>query len=177
MDIQGLMIRKSFFAEDGRGSFCKVYSLKNESPLWAGTRFRECFYSESRKGVIRGMHFQLPPFECNKLITVISGRVLDVCFDMRKSSPSYRNVFSAVLDGGDPCVLFIPAGGAHGFLTLSDRAVMLYNTDCEFSPDHDTGIHYRSFGFDWPLETEPVLSGKDKALPPWDEKNNPFGAW
>ena len=122
------------------------------------------------------MHFQLPPYDVEKLVTVVKGCVLDVILDMRKSSPTFGRSFFVKL--GENCefrTFFIPTGCAHGFLALKDDSMMLYQTSCEFAPAHDTGIRYDSFGFDWPIcRNDMIISEKDLALPVWDENRTAF---
>ena len=176
LNIQGLKLIKNFYMEDLRGNFLKVYQHSKLPQEITDLDFREIFVSTSAKNVIRGMHFQTPPYETAKLITVISGKVLDVVLDMRRSSETFANIYSVFL-GGD-CEfrsMFIPAGCAHGFLTLTDNASMLYACTNEFVPAHDTGVRFDSIDFTWPVDREKIIiSGKDKLLASWDPETTPF---
>lgn len=174
--ISGAYLLKNFYMEDLRGNFLKVHRFSQLPAEIAALDFRETFATSSRKNVIRGMHFQLPPYDISKLITVISGQVLDVVFDMRRSSPTFGNCFSILLgEKSSLRSIFVPSGCAHGFLALEDRSLMLYQSTCEFVPDHDSGIRFDSIGFAWPADPENIiLSDKDRELPPWDPQNTPF---
>lgn len=175
-EIHGAYLFRNFFAEDSRGSFLKILQKsKLPSPITA-IDYTESFISHSQKNVIRGMHFQLPPYDVDKLVTVVNGCVLDVILDMRKKSPTFGKTFAVKL--GRDCeyrTFFVPTGCAHGFLALEDNSMMLYQTSCEFAPAHDSGIRYDSFGFKWPINAdEIIISDKDRALPEWNEKETVF---
>lgn len=163
--LGGVKVIRLSPSSDLRGSFTKTYhqSLYRE----AGIDFvlKEQFVSVSGKNVIRGMHFQMPPCACDKLVTVLSGAALDVILDLRVSSPTYGNSIQIELRAKEPAAVFIPKGCAHGFLALEDNTCMLYNVSEEYSPQCDTGIRWDSFGFRWPVE-EPVISARDAALAP-----------
>ena len=117
------------------------------------------------------MHFQLPPYDVDKIITVINGCVLNVIFDMRKKSTSFGKIHVVKL--GPNCTyrsLYIPKGCAHGFLSLMDNSFMFYQISYEFFLTHDSGFRYNSFGFDWPINTNDIIiTDKDLALPEWNE--------
>ncbi|MBQ9770991.1 MAG: dTDP-4-dehydrorhamnose 3,5-epimerase family protein [Lentisphaeria bacterium] len=175
-EITGAMLLHNFYAEDLRGGFLKVLQRSRLPEPLQSLDFCEGFISTSRKNVIRGMHFQTPPCDLDKLVTVVTGAVLDVVLDMRKESPTFRKVFSVKLGADEEFrSLFIPKGCAHGFLALEDNSMMLYQTTCEFHPEHDTGIAYDSIGFDWNIRKEDIIiSEKDRNLPPWDPEESPF---
>jgi len=135
--------------------------------------FLRFFFTVSRKNVIRGMHFQIPPKSQNKVICCISGKVLDVLFDLRKGSPTYLKSESIELAGNQPKMVFIPPGIAHGFLSLEDNSIMLYKVSQGYSRELDQGIHWNSFGFDWPINA-PTTSERDKQLPPFSDLVTPF---
>ncbi len=134
---------------------------------------RESFYSTSRRGVLRGMHFQTPPHSHAKLVYCIRGSALDVVVDLRKSSPRYGAAASAELSEKNHQQLFIPTGLAHGFLALESDTVLVYMTTTVHSPSHDMGIHWDSFGFDWGTEA-PTLSARDARLPTLGAFDSPF---
>ena len=175
-EISGAMLLSNFYAEDRRGSFLKVLQHSQLPEELRSLVFREGFLSTSRKNVIRGMHFQTPPYDLEKLVTVVSGSVLDVIFDMRKHSPTFGNVYSVELgEEKEFRSLFVPRGCAHGFLSLENNTMMFYQTTCEFHPEHDTGIAYDSIGFDWNVRKEDlIISDKDLALPEWNPGETPF---
>ena len=146
--------------EDSRGSFVKTYHEGLCKTLGVNLEIREEFYSVSRKNVIRGMHFQLPPHEHDKLVYCTRGAVMDVLLDLRKG-PGYGKVVSAELSGENAHLVFIPKGIAHGFAALTDEALMLYKTSTVHAPESDCGIRWDSFGFDWGI-AEPIISTRDQ---------------
>ncbi len=174
--IYGIFLLKNFYSEDSRGKFLKIHQANQLPQEIAKLHFRELFVSTSKKNVLRGMHFQLPPHAVDKMVTVIRGNVLDVIFDMRKNSPTFGKTFSIYLgDNYEFRSIFIPIGCAHGFLSLEDQTEMLYQTTCEFHPESDFGFNYNSFGFNWQIdEKDLILSEKDKILPPWDMEGSRF---
>ncbi len=146
--------------EDNRGSFIKTFA---ETPLQeAGISFtlRESYFSLSKKDVIRGMHFQTPPHQHAKIVFCPQGAILDVIVDLRKSSPTYGQYFAQELSAENHKAYYIPEGFAHGFKSLTDDAMTYYLVSSEYSREHDTGIRYDSFGFDWEVK-EPIISLRD----------------
>ena len=133
--------------------------------------------SKSSKGVLRGLHYQLPPYEQTKLVRVIEGKVLDVAVDIRQSSPTFGQYVSIELSSDNHRQLFIPKGFAHGFVVLSESAVFVYKVDNYYSPDDDRGIAYndRQIGIDWMLKSDELqLSNKDKSHPTLSEAKELF---
>ena len=133
--------------------------------------------SKSSKGVLRGLHYQLPPYEQTKLVRVIEGKVLDVALDIRQSSPTFGQYVSTELSSDNHRQLFIPKGFAHGFVVLSESAVFVYKVDNYYSPDDDRGIAYndRQIGIDWMLKSDELqLSNKDKSHPTLSEAKELF---
>ena len=133
--------------------------------------------SKSSKGVLRGLHFQKPPFTQAKLVRCIEGQVLDVAVDIRKSSPTYGKYVSVKLSGENKKQLFVPRGFAHGFAVLSDTAVFAYKVDNLYAPEYDAGIIWNDVNLkiDWNLsENEIKLSDKDAKLPNLASLDNPF---
>jgi len=169
----GLLLLRPRIFEDRRGIFVKTFHTDLFRELGIPFEPREEFYSVSAKGVLRGMHFQLPPAAHAKLVHCLSGRVLDVVLDMRRASASFGRAFSCELDALRRELLFIPAGFAHGFLTLEDKSTMVYKTDTVHTPACDAGIAWNSFGFKWPV-SEPVMSERDSRFPRWPEFQSPF---
>ena len=119
------------------------------------------------------MHFQVPPFDHSKLITVISGRILDVVLDIRRNSKTFGKHFAIELSRDNKKSLYIPKGLAHGFAVLSEIAIAYYQVTSEYSQNLDQGIHFNSFRFDWPIQ-EPILSIRDQNFPHFNEFNSPF---
>ena len=135
--------------------------------------FKEEYYSTSSKGVIRGLHFQLPPEQHVKCISCLQGEIFDVVVDLRKDSPTFGKHFTIKLNSEDPTVLYIPEGMAHGFMSLTDNSIFLNKTTTGFNADCDTGIHWDSCGIQWP-DIKPVLSEKDIEMQTFADFNSPF---
>lgn len=157
---------------DARGSFVKTHL---ESALRGlGVRFTlaEEFYSISGKDVIRGMHFQLPPHDHDKIVYCPHGCALDVLLDLRPGR-HYGAVRSVQLDAQTPAIVVIPRGVAHGFKALVDDTLMIYKTSTEHAPSHDAGICFDSFGFDWHCDV-PVVSERDCKHPAFSLFDTPF---
>lgn len=147
---------------DFRGAFIKVFqkSYFKDIPKYD---VHEQYFSISKKNVIRGMHFQERPFDHSKIVTCVKGKALDVIIDLRKSSSSFLEIESFEISSDNKLSIFIPPGCAHGFLSLEEDTILLYNVSSEYSPKHDTGIHYNSFGFNWPIN-KPIVSERDDKL-------------
>lgn len=158
--IAGLVLLTPFSHADERGSFVKPFHAEEFEKNGLRTDFRESFYSTSKKGVIRGMHFQKPPHEHLKLVFVTAGQVTDVVLDLRKNSPTYGQALSFELSAENKLQLYIPVGCAHGFCVRSEEATVIYFTTKEHHAASDSGILYNSFGFNWGVEN-PVLSERD----------------
>lgn len=171
--IHDVYVIEQTVTKDNRGSFVKNFqrSLFEEHDLECD--FKESYYTKSHEGVIRGMHFQIPPHDHAKLITVISGTIIDVVLDIRKSSKTYGRHFEIELSGENRKSLYIPSGFAHGFGVLSDVAIACYQVTSEHKPDHDKGILFDSFGFSWPI-SNPALSERDSAFPAFIDFESPF---
>lgn len=159
---------------DNRGDFVKTYHTGAFAELGISFTPVEEFFSTSHKGVLRGMHFQLPPHDHAKLVYCIRGRVLDVLLDLRKNSPTYGKTASAELSRENHHQFYIPSGVAHGFLSLEDNSVMIYKTSTVHAPSHDAGILWDSFGFEWPQGASYTISPRDQKLPALSAFLNPF---
>jgi dTDP-4-dehydrorhamnose 3,5-epimerase len=160
-DLAGVFEIENRVFKDHRGLFVKTFHEKTINDAGLATVFKESFYSISEKGVLRGMHFQLPPYDHEKLVYVSDGEILDVAVDIRPKSSTFGKYFSTILSGENHRSLYIAKGFAHGFLTLSQTATVMYSTSTVHSPDYDSGISWNSFGFDW-QETNPIMSDRDK---------------
>lgn len=159
---------------DERGLFVKPYSFGEFTAAGLPTEWREHFYSRSNAGVVRGLHFQRPPSEQDKLVYCVHGTAFDVVVDLRAGSPTYGKFTTFHLDDKSWRAIFIPAGMAHGFLALEPEAVMAYAVTTEHDPALDTGILWNSVGIPWPVSHLPVVSPRDAALPRLDEFVSPF---
>lgn len=159
---------------DERGGFRKVFN--DDLFRDQGIRFelRESYYSFSALSVVRGMHFQLPPFQHSKVVYCPVGRILDVIIDLRRHSASYGTYYAAELSEENAKALYIPEGFAHGFQALTDGAVTAYLVSSGYQRSADTGILWNSFGMVWPLEGKPLISERDRRFLPLSEFNSPF---
>ncbi len=147
--------------EDYRGLFIKTFHEELFKENGLEYSFKESFYSISRKNVLRGMHFQLQPHDHAKLVYVTSGEILDVVVDIREKSPTFGSYYSTKLSFENAKTLYIARGFAHGFLTLSEQATVVYLTTSIHSPESDSGIRWDSFNFNWGTSS-PILSNRDK---------------
>lgn len=161
VNIKGVKIitTKEYF--DTRGSFNKLFSTLENSDI--DFNLKEMYFNTSNKDVLRGMHLQSKPYDLNKIIYCFSGKILDVLLDLRTESPTYMCYFSIELNKSSNKIIYVPKGVAHGFLSLEDNSKLLYLTDNIYSEEHDTGIRWDSFGFDWPVK-KPIISKRDVNL-------------
>jgi len=154
---------------DNRGYFIETFRQDFlEEAIGYSVNFIQDNESKSTKGVLRGLHYQLPPYTQAKLVRVIEGSVLDVAVDIRKSSPTFGQYVSVVLTAQNKHQLFVPHGFAHGFVVLSDSATLAYKVDNYYAPEHDQGIAFDDdqLKIDWQLLSEELqLSDKDRAHP------------
>jgi dTDP-4-dehydrorhamnose 3,5-epimerase len=171
--ISGLYLIKPFHSEDDRGSFVKTFHAGEFAKHHLEHDFKESYFSESVKGAIRGMHFQVPPHDHAKLVFAIQGSVLDVVIDLRKKSATYKQFRTFQLDDVQKAMLYLPSGMAHGFCALSEKATLYYLTTSVYSQKHDTGIRYDSFGFEWPV-ANPILSERDLGFEKFEDFDSPF---
>lgn len=146
--------------EDERGSFLKIFEDDIFKKSGIDFEMNESYFSFSKKGVIRGMHFQNPPYDHCKIVFCPQGAILDVIVDLRKNSPTFSHYLATELSAANRKAYYIPKGFAHGFKALTDDAVTFYYVSTVYNKDNDTGIRYDSFGFDWD-EKSPVISERD----------------
>jgi len=170
--LAGIMLLENFVSQDKRGVFIKTFHANSFQESNLAVDFRESYYSISHKDVIRGMHFQLPPHEHDKLVYVTQGEILDVIVDLRQSSPSYLQHVAIQL-AEHASAVYIPRGCAHGFLTLSDTATVVYNVTSVYEPTADAGIRWDSIGFKWPIDN-PAVSDRDNSFISLEEFVSPF---
>ena len=171
--IEDLLIIEPQLFKDERGFFYESYNKNN---LDVNIVFVQDNESKSYKGVIRGLHFQTPPFEQTKLVRCVSGNILDVAVDLRTNSKTYGKSFSIELSSENNKQLFIPKGFAHGFQVLSEIAIVNYKVDNFYNPKSDSGIIWndKDLSIDWNLDIKPVLSVKDLKLISFKELKSPF---
>lgn len=159
--------------EDARGHLIETY--EREAFFSAGIRaafIQDNRSLSSRRGTVRGLHYQADPAAQAKLVSVPSGAVFDVAVDLRRGSPSYGRWFGTELSVDNGRLLFVPRGCAHGFCTLADDTVVSYKLDAAYSPAHEYGIAWNDpeIGIDWPIDAQgAILSDRDRALPGFSE--------
>lgn len=167
-DIEGVVIIEPRIFKDSRGYFFESFSNKEFEEKVGKTTFVQDNESFSSYGVIRGLHFQKPPFTQAKLVRVIQGKVLDVAVDLRKESPTYGKHVAVELTGENHRQLFIPRGFAHGFSVLSEQVLFQYKCDNYYSPQSEGGILWNDpeLKIDWKIPTDMIiLSEKDTKHP------------
>ena len=178
MQFTDIALQDAFFIEmkpmaDDRGSFCRLFCQEKLQEKGIAERdFAQINLSlNNKRGTLRGLHYQAPPYLEAKIVYCLQGAVYDVMVDLRKESPTYKRHFGCTLSGAKPLALYIPKGFAHGFLTLEDDSRLLYlMSDC-YKPGFDRGCPYNDPAFDisWPFE--PVLiSERDQNHPFWKEE-------
>ena len=175
--IQDVIIIEPTVFGDARGYFLESYNQKKFEEVVGKISFVQDNESKSSKGVLRGLHFQKPPFEQAKLVRCIEGEVLDVAVDIRKNSKTYGKHVAVLLSGENKRQLFVPRGFAHGFLVLSDSATFAYKVDNTYAPEFDAGIRWndKELNIQWGMEdSEVIVSAKDAELPFFSEFESPF---
>lgn len=153
---------------DSRGCFFESHSHKNFIEKVCNTTFVQDNESHSQYGVLRGMHYQLPPYTQSKLVRVVVGKVLDVAVDMRKGSPTFGKHVAVELSDENKRQLFVPRGFAHGFLTLSEEAIFQYKCDAYYVPNQEGAFLWNdpTVNIQWPIDpSKVILSDKDRILP------------
>lgn len=163
---------------DRRGYFSEVYNQRRLREADIEIDFVQDNHSLSAEsGTVRGLHFQIPPFAQAKLVRVVRGSVFDVAVDLRRGSPSFGRHVTMVLSARVGNQILVPAGFAHGLMTLEADTEVVYKVSDYYAPDHDRGILWNdpALGIDWPLtEDKAVLSDKDRAQPPLAAFETPF---
>ena len=175
--IDGIVIIDPNVFGDNRGYFLESYNEKEFKEVIGNVSFVQDNESKSIKGVLRGLHFQKPPFAQAKLVRCIKGKVLDVVVDIRKNSKTYGQHFTTELSGENKKQVFIPRGFAHGFLVLSESAIFAYKVDNTYAPKYDAGIRWNDpiVNIQWDLsEIKLLVSEKDAQLPFFTEFDSPF---
>ncbi len=163
--------------KDQRGYFFESFNRKEFEENIGKVNFIQDNESKSTKGVLRGLHFQTPPYAQAKLVRCIQGKVLDIVVDVRKNSPTYGKYVSVELSEENKKQLFIPRGFAHGFVVLSKKAIFSYKVDNIYAPQCDSGIKFndKTLNIDWVFnENKLILSPKDKELQSLKELETPF---
>ena len=173
--IEDLLIIEPQLFKDDRGFFYESYN-KNNLDKVVNVVFVQDNESKSNKGVIRGLHFQKPPYAQTKLIRCISGSILDVAVDLRKNSKTYGKSFSVELSCENNKQLFVPKGFAHGFQVISDEAIVNYKVDNYYNSKSDSGIIWndKDLSINWSIDVKPILSVKDLKLMSFKKLKSPF---
>ena len=175
--ISDLFVLEPKVFGDERGYFLESYQKQWFDENVGETTFIQDNESKSSRGVLRGLHFQRPPYSQAKLVRVIEGEVLDIAIDLRKDSKTYGQHYSLKLSAENKKQLFVPKGFAHGFVVLSESAIFSYKVDNVYSPSHDDGIIWNDpvLNIDWNLDEESIsLSEKDQKLQSFTEFESPF---
>ncbi len=176
-NISGLLVIEPKVFEDERGYFYECFNVDRFKGLDLPHNFVQDNLSRSTKGVLRGLHFQKPPFAQTKLVCVLKGEVLDVAVDIRPSSPTYLQHYRQVLSEENKTQMLIPKGFAHGFVVLSDEALFYYKCDALYNAESDAGIRFNDpqLNIDWGIsQNEVITSPKDLLLPTLEKFNSPF---
>ena len=175
--LDGLVVLKPTIFKDNRGYFMESYNQKNINKLVGNVHFVQDNESVSSRGVLRGLHFQKPPYAQAKLVRCLKGSVLDVVLDLRKDSKTYGIFETILLTEENKKQLFIPKGFAHGFVVLSETAIFSYKVDNYYNPDSESGVLWNdlALNIDWKInKKEIIVSEKDKSLPTFNNIINPF---
>jgi dTDP-4-dehydrorhamnose 3,5-epimerase len=164
-DVEGLVLINPKVFTDERGYFYESFNHEAFSKAGLETNFVQDNQSLSRKGTLRGLHFQNPPYAQGKLVRVVKGAVLDIAVDIRRNSPTYGRHVAVELTGNNKLMLWIPPGFAHGFITLEDDTLFLYKCTNLYHKDSESGIIWNDeeLNIDWG-NSKPIVSGKDLQL-------------
>ena len=173
--IEDLLVIEPHWFKDERGFFYESF-YKNNLDKIVNVVFVQDNESKSYKGVVRGLHFQRPPFEQTKLVRCVSGKILDVAVDLRINSKTYGKSFSIELSSENNKQLFVPKGFAHGFQVISETAIVNYKVDNFYNSKSDSGIIWndKDLSIDWKLDIKPILSDKDLKLESFKNLKSPF---
>ena len=159
-NIPDVLIITPHIYRDERGYFFETFNHEKLENYIGEFNVVQENQSKSYRGVVRGFHFQKPPYNQAKIVSVVKGMVLDVVVDIRVDSPTFGEWVSIILDGTNKLSLFIPRGFAHGFITLSKDAIFQYKVDNKYSPTHETGIKYddKVLNVDWKMKARLMVS-------------------
>lgn len=175
--IKDLVVLTPTVFEDERGYFFEGYNKSKLSDLGIQIDFVQDNQSFSKKGTLRGLHYQNPPYSQTKLLRVLQGEIMDVAVDLRKDSPTYGKHFSVLLSAENKKQLLVPQGFAHGFSVLSETAVVSYKCDQYYNKQSEGGIRFddATLNIDWGMDLdEAIVSEKDMILPNFENSNSQF---
>ena len=177
-NIEGVFVVEPKVFGDERGYFFESFNAREfADKTGLDISFVQDNESKSRYGVLRGLHFQRPPFAQSKLLSVVQGKVLDVAVDLRKGSATYGKYFSCELSGETHRRLFLPKGMAHGYVVLSEEAIFQYKCDEFYHPEAEGGVAWNDedIAIPWPVKADDiVLSAKDRQHPRLKDLESPF---
>ena len=160
---------------DNRGFFCETYSYRRYTKLGVGDQFVQDNHSLSVASLtLRGLHFQAPPAAQGKLVRCGRGAIFDVALDIRRGSPTYGHWEGYELTDENGYQLYVPAGFAHGFVTLVPNSEIIYKCTDYFTPETEGAVNWASCGIEWPISGEPILSDKDQSAPALCNFESPF---
>lgn len=175
LEIPDVVVVRPDRYDDDRGYFKEVFRSEVFAAAGLPAAFAQDNVTRSRRGVLRGLHYQLPPVAQGKLIGVVRGRIFDVAVDLRAESPTYGGWVGRTLDDDTGELLWVPAGFAHGYCVLSESADVMYKVSHPFEPSLSRGMAWDdpTVGVEWPI-SEPVLSQADQRQPTLDQIEAPF---
>lgn len=174
-EIPGVRVIEYRKFDDPRGFFMETFRKRDFADNGIALPFVQDNFSHSVKGVLRGMHYQKDPFAQGKLVLVLRGAVYDVGVDIRRGSPTYGKWVGEVLSDENRKMFYLPPGLAHGFCVLSEEVDFFYKTTADYAPELDRGFSWNDpeVGIAWPI-TDPILSRRDRDLPPLREADNNY---
>ena len=175
--IPEVILFKPNVFKDSRGSFFESYNLNKIKEVGITTTFVQDNQSQSSRGVLRGLHYQMGSHAQAKLVRVIKGSVFDVAVDIRKGSPTFGQYFGATLSEENQLQMFVPRGFAHGFMVLEDHTIFAYKCDNFYNKPSEGGLIWNdpTIGIEWPMDTSQILlSEKDEVLPNLENSLNDF---
>jgi len=174
-NLEGILIIKPDVFRDDRGYFFESFNYTRFMKEGLDLSFVQDNESSSKKGVLRGLHFQVPPFEQAKLVRVMKGAALDVAVDLRKTSPTFGKWTSILLTGENKWMFWIPAGFAHGFVTLEDDTIFFYKCTNVYSKESERSIIWNDadLKIEWSIQ-DPIISEKDRSAPGFRDFKSPF---
>lgn len=177
LEISDVVVVHPTRHRDQRGFFQESYRASAFAEAGIDAVFVQDNVARSNRGVLRGLHYQLPPAAQGKLVGVASGRIFDVAVDLRVGARSYGSWVGRTLDAEEGALLWIPPGFAHGYVVLSDAADVAYKVTAEYAAALDRGVLWNdpAIGIDWPVH-DPIVSPKDRVQPPLAQAENPFTA-
>ncbi|MEM0997334.1 MAG: dTDP-4-dehydrorhamnose 3,5-epimerase [Bacteroidota bacterium] len=174
-ELEGVVLLKPDVFGDPRGFFKETYNRGEFAAIGLDLDFLQDNVSYSTQGILRGLHFQAPPYAQGKLVTVLQGEVIDVAVDIRRSSPTYGQHIAVYLSADNHQMLYVPPGFAHGFQVISETCLFCYKCTGLYNRPAEGGLMWNdpALGIDWPVD-DPVISNKDKNYGPFATFESPF---